>query len=222
MTVSSKGATTSDQILYFEFDYFQLEGVPPFPSPYVTMDSTDRHWVDMADPNRSRYERYYRTQSSDPKEGYERIEIGTGTGVIMEQCEFYEGKDDCTHQPITHAMTFEEWLMNYASVANHYLDNKNNPGAIGGYEFKGIQKDEIWGDVYVFERKLTLTASDLYPNYPSVETLKFDIALKRTVEWRREIIDKGQTIVHALARLIKWETINGSQIPNDLFSLRQP
>lgn len=213
--------TRSNQILYYEYEYFQLEGVPPYPSPYVKMVASDKYWVDMADPNRSRFERSYHTQTSDPKEGFERIDIGTGTGGVFEDCQFYEGKETCSQRPITSTLTIDDWVQFQTSMADKFLANQNTPELNAGYAFKGCQRDEIWGEAYIFERTTPLVTSDLYANYPSIEIRKFDVAMKRATEWKRTVMDGEKMVIHDDYRLIKWEWLDRYSIPQDLFTPRQ-
>lgn len=207
-----------NQILYIEYEYFQLEGIPPYPSPYLTIDSIDRKWIDMNDPNRFRYERYYRTREAEPHEGIEWSQVGTGSGGVIEECQRYEEKIDCTRQAITTTLTYNEWLEHFTHLSRSFLGNAISPAAIGGYEYKGIQNDDMWGEIHVFERSGTLSASDRYPDFPTVETLKFDRALGRTIEWRRTVIDGDTSVVHAISRMVKWEVLDGSAVPADIFS----
>ncbi len=220
MTPSPKeGVNPSNQILYYEYEYFQLEGIPPYSSPYVKMVASDQYWVDMADPNRSRFERYYHTQTSGPKEGFERIDTGTGTGGVFEDCQFYEGTEECSQKPITRTLTVDDWFQFQSSMANKFLANKNTPESNAGYAFKGCQADEMWGEAYVFERTVPLTTSDLYKNYPSTEIQKFDVAMKRAIEWKRTVMDGEKVIVHDFYRLIKWEMLDRTSVPQELFAL---
>jgi len=218
---SDEGGDVVSQILYYEYEYFQLEGIPPYPGPYLTIDSIDRYWVDVNDPNRFRYERYYRTRETEPKEGIEVSRVGTGLGGVVEECQRYEDKTECTQQAATTPLTYDNWLSNTTHLSRKFLNNINSPATIGGYEYRGIENDELWGDVHVFERRGTLSASDIYPNFPIVETLKFDIALGRTVEWRRIVIDGDKSVIHAVSRLVKWELIDGSTVSTDLFLTRE-
>lgn len=218
---SDEGGKMAGQFLYYEYEYFQLEGIPPYPSPYLTIDSIDRYWVDVNDPNRFRYERYYRTRETEPKEGVEVSRVGTGFGGVVEECQRYEEKVECTQQALTTTLTYDEWLNNTTHLSRKFLNNINSPATIGGYEYRGIESDELWGDVHVFERRGTLSASDIYPNFPIVETLKFDVALGRTVEWRRIVIDGDKSVIHAISRLVKWELLDASAVSADLFLTRE-
>lgn len=61
----------------------------------------------------------------------------------------------------------------------------------------------------------------MYKNYPSVEILKIAVSQNRIIEWKRQVIDQGKTIVHAYSRIIKWDTVTRSQVSQDHFSLRK-
>lgn len=102
------GGEMEKGVLYFEYSYFQLEGIPPYPSPYVTMVSISRYWIDMNDPNRFHHEGSFRTQEATPVEGMEFIRTGTGTNGVSESCEFYEGRPDCVQNPITTTLSIAE------------------------------------------------------------------------------------------------------------------
>lgn len=218
-TALVEATKATSQVLYYEYEGFELEGVPPYPSPYVTMNKVDRNWVDMSDPLRFRNESYYTVSQPKPKEGFERIVIGTGAGGLLETCRFYEGNAICSQQPITRTLTYDEWLTT-SQLGQRWLDNIETPDAIGGYIYKGIQTDETWGEVHVFEREGTLTSSDLYTDYPMVETLTFDTTYLRTIEWKRLVMDGETFITHALSRLVKWEMVSPSEIPPGLFATR--
>lgn len=216
------GNTMENKILYYEYEYFQLEGIPPYPSPYTTIDSIDKNWVDVSNPSYFRYERHFTTREPEPRQGIETSRVGTGPSGLVEQCQVYDGKTECTQQVITPTTTYDEWFKNFTNLNTRFQANKNSPQAIGGYVYKGIQTDNDWGDVYVFERPGVVAASDLYPNYPMIETLKFEVNLGRNIEWTRTIIDGEKTIIHAYSRLVKWEIINSSDLPGDFFSPKQP
>ncbi len=216
----SAGGTMTNGILYFEYEYFQLEGIPPYPSPYLTIDSVDKNWVDTVDPNRFRFERHFITREAKSVEGIERFRIGTGTNGVVEECQLYDGKTECVQQPITSTLTYESWLENSSRLGRRFLENASDPKMIGGYTYKGIQTDEQWGDVHVFERQGELSASDMYQGRPMTETLKFDVELQRQIEWIRTVIDGGTAVVHARVRLITWKIMESSETPADLFVLR--
>jgi hypothetical protein len=219
-TTAVEGVAMSNQILYFEYEEFQLEGIPPYPSPYVAIDAIDRYWVDVNDPNRFRSERYFRTREATPVEGIESFRVGTGTNGVIQECQLYDGKTECTQQPITSTLTYDAWLENFGRVVRRFLENINAPNAIGGYIYRGTQTDEQWGEVHVFEREGTVSASDLYKGYPMTETLKLDTEPYRQIEWTRIVADGDKSIIHASIRLTAWKIIGLSEIPPDLFSIQ--
>jgi len=214
------GGIMATQILYYEYEYFQMEGIPPYPSPYVAMDIRDRHWVDMNDPLRSRYEVAFRTREPNPKEGVERVVIGTGAGGVMEDCQTYDGKTECTQTPIAATLDYSSWLSATTALGRTWLAGKDNPEAIHGQAYVGIQTDDVWGTVHVFQKEGTLEASDLYPKYPMVETMKFDADLFRAVAWERTVMNGDERIAHAWSRLVAWKVMDVSESPADLFALR--
>jgi hypothetical protein len=205
----------ADQILYFEYEYFQLEGIPPYPSPYVPINMVQRFWVDLNDPNRFWSERRFRTREASPREGMERTVKGTGTGGVLETCNFYEGRAYCAQQTITTTVSFDEWLTANAGAGRRFVKNANMPEANGGYEYKGIEIDETWGEVHTFVRRGVLTASDLYKDHPMIETLSFDTKLYRQISWQRIVDD---SVLHASLRLIAWKTIASSEAPPEIFA----
>jgi hypothetical protein len=210
--------TMTAKILYYEYAYYQMEGIPPYPSPYVMLDITQKHWVDMSDPNRFRHEESFRTREAEPKEGIERVVIGTGTGGVIEDCQTYDARTECTQKPITVTLDYSSWLSATTALGRKWLDNKDNPEAADGRKYIGMQTDEVWGDVHVFEKEGRLEASDLYPKYPMVEIMKFDKDLLRAVAWDRIVIDGDKRIVHSSARLVTWKFLAASEVPADLFS----
>ncbi|MCC7353668.1 MAG: hypothetical protein IT330_07910, partial [Anaerolineae bacterium] len=212
---ASSGGHMSNRILYYEYEYFELEGVPPYPSPYVAVDWRDMFWVDMDDPNRFRWERHYRTREATPHEGLAYYTIHTGYGGLRRRCEIYEGKETCAEEPITTTLDYDHWFQNeIARVGHQALDNSNSPDKIGGYVYKGTQQDGPWGKVYVFQRQIRLSGSDLYRNYPATETLMFDVEMLRRVRWERTVVDEDKTVLHLLLRLVVWKMLDSSEIPS--------
>lgn len=206
-------------ILQIEYEYFQLEGIPPYPSPYVTIDARDVFWVDLSDPNRTRFERRYRTREATPREGLERYYISEGAGGRRKECTFYDGKEECTLAPISRTLSFDNWLTDFNFTSNKLLAKTTNPAAVGGYEYKGIQGDPQWGQVHIFQRSGMAQASDLYKDKPTIEAMRIDVAQSRMVELSKTVIDGDKQVVHSLYRLVTWKVAEPSQVPADLFTL---
>jgi hypothetical protein len=218
----TQGGTLQSQFLYSEHEYYQREGIPPYVSFYVEMDSVDKQWVDMNDPNRFRQERRFRTREAEPREGFEFTVVGTGRNGLVERCEYYEGKSECVQQPATNVADYREWLDNLASPARNFQNNQDSPQALGGYNFKGTETTSAWGEVLVFEREVILQASDIYPNQPTREVIKFDNELLRRVEWVRYVITDEGEIVHASYRLVTWTTLDETELSAALFTTSSP
>jgi hypothetical protein len=219
ITSISLGENTMNGILHIEYDYFQLEGIPPFPSPYLTIDARDTTWVDVQDPNRSYYERRYRTHESTPREGIERYVVRTGSGGRQEECTMYDGREECTQQPITQTLNFDGWLADFTRTGTKLLANTDDPAVVGGYVYQGKQQDVQWGEVHVFERMGTAQASDLYTDKPLRETMKIDADQHRIVELSKTIINGEETVIHSSYRLVAWAFLDPAQVPATLFTL---
>lgn len=185
------------------------------------VDWRDMFWVDMDDPNRFRWERYFRTREETPREGLAYYGIGTGYGGLRRGCEIYEGKETCAEEPITMALDYDQWFQNeIARMGHEALANSDQPEKIGGYVYKGAQQSDQWGKTHVFQRQITLTSSDLYRNYPATETLKFDVEMLRRVEWERTVIDGDKAVLHSRYRLVVWKTLDRSEVPPGLFEIK--
>ncbi|MCU0493578.1 MAG: hypothetical protein MUD01_18480, partial [Chloroflexaceae bacterium] len=209
--------STESGILYIKMEYYQLEGIPPYPSKYVAIDARDETWIDMSDPQRIRYERTYRTQETPPREGKERYYIGTGRGGQIKDCSLYDGKEDCSTQTITQTVDFDGWLNSFNQPNAKFVANMHNASAIGGYTYKGTQTDPQWGEVHVFERQGSAKTSDLYPNKPTIETMKIGADQPRLVELSMTVLDGDTQVPYRSYRLKEWNIVDPSTLPADFF-----
>lgn len=205
-------------ILYIEYEDFELEGVPPYVSRFTPLDRRQRVWVDTNDGRRFRSETYFRTREALPREGIETYETATGKGGIDKRCDFYDGKAECQQQPITDTLTFDDWLKRATRQGQQKIANKDNPKANEGYTYKGIQQDSAWGDVYVFERDLTITSPDTTRERPAKAMLVIDMKLLRTIEMRRILVEGDKQTLFELYRLKTWKMLDPASVPADLFN----
>jgi hypothetical protein len=116
--------------------------------------------------------------------------------------------------------TFDAWLEEFTAVDRKMLANKDNASAIGGYKYKGTIIDSEWGEVHVFERSGTAQDSDLYYGKPMVEIMKIDTVQPRFIEITKIVLADDKNIVHSSYRLVRWEIIDETQAPENVFEIK--
>lgn len=77
-------------IIHFSYDYFELEGIPPYTSPFIPVDFTYDWWIDMGDTRNFRFEKHFTTRISHVKSGLMTITTSKNTDSKMFHTEFWE------------------------------------------------------------------------------------------------------------------------------------
>jgi hypothetical protein len=209
----------SDTIQYLLQEYYQLEGIPPYPSYFTPIDFSYRQWRAMNDAQRFRFEKTYSTRTSPSSSGLVQGAVGTGTGGVIKEWQFYEDQIHSTEISASpDVVTYESWLSGLASMGENFLQNVGT-GKLADFQSRGIESDAQWGEIYVFEGRKPLEGSDLYPSDSQTTTtdiFKFDTQLLRHVEWRRTVNDSATTL-YSLYRLVEWKVLDSEEVPSDLF-----
>lgn len=205
------------QILLIRYSYFELEGIPPYPSPFVPVDFSYVWWLDTKDTNRFRYEKRYSTRGDPHNSGLVESSVGTGAGGQTQNVSYWEDNPTCqeTANP-PNKVPLAEWLDAFTAMGRDLL-NKHRAGNLAPYKYKGIETDNEWGQVHVFERPGKLQASDLYPGKPMVERFTFDVEQLRQVEMSRIVQTRTGKVLHRLYRLKRWLLLEREEIPANAF-----
>jgi hypothetical protein len=209
----------SSDILHMTAEYFELEGVPPYPSYFVPVDFNYEWWMDTSDMLRFRYEKYFSTREEPPVNGLVTCVVGTGGNGDHKECHYYDGKTECATSKITmSALSLEKWLLGFNALG-HRLVSEIGSTKSGEFQYEGIETDALWGNAYLFTKISILRASDDYRDLPMTETYKFDESLHRQIEIRRIVFRDKEEIIHRLYRLTEWKLLTLAEAPEGIFNI---
>ena len=208
----------ASQVLLIRYDYFELEGIPPYPSPFVPVDFSYVWWLSVEDTQRFRYEKRYSTRTEPQSSGLVELSLGDGAGGGTLNFSYWDGQVEASEQGNSaQKVSLEEWLATFTAFGRSLLD-KYHSGDLAPFIYKGIYTDLEWGQVHIFEQESILDASDLYAGSPILERYIFDEAQLRQVEWKRIVKAKEGDIIHRLYQLQRWLLLAEEEVPWNIFA----
>lgn len=212
----------ASEIIYIVRNYYQLEGIPAYPSYFTPVDFLIRTWIDSSDINRIRIEKYFTPRLAPEKSGIEYYTVGKGSGGTAFRREYWDSQIyneviSTIDRPILDFSTLREKEVSYY---RQFMEKAKN--GEDNLQSIGIEVDEIFGDVNVISKNnLVVTASDLYYNNPLIIEYRYDVALMRLIDLRKIIIvekDGGiEQVLHSQFRLMNWNVLETNEIPEQLF-----
>ena len=205
------------KILYISYEYFELEGIPPYVSLFVPVDFRYEWWIDKTNSQQFRFEKHYTTRTDPVMSGLMVLTTSGDLDLKLKHTEIWDGVADITTKEIyPKNVSFDEWFMKFTSMGRNLVDNTGNLDV--SHEYLGITEDHEWGDVHIFQRKEVLEGgSDLYLGLPVIVTDKIHTKDFRWIEMNLTVVHEGKNILHRLWRLSKWVELDFDKVPVDLF-----
>jgi hypothetical protein len=206
----------SGQILNSVYQYYQSEGIPPYPSRFIPIDFYIVNWIDTTDIYRIRTEKHYNAPEFTPSTGIEYYVVSTGLGGNYLRRRYWNGQlFKQTDAPIENKPpSFDEWLEKTANDNREYIRNSENKESA----LIGEAIDETFGLVKTVTVLGEVRASDLYLGMPLEITQKFDVDLMRLIERTETIrLEGNNNVLHRRYRLLKWDYVDSKDLPAGIY-----
>jgi len=174
---------TTGSIFHSVHKYYQLEGIPAYPSPFVPVDYLILEWLDTNDLNRFRREKYFISRLEQERAGLEYSIVGTGYKGEVVQREmwdgvlFHEGRTQIEQR----ALDFQSWLENMAEKGRNLVETARKGGK--QFAYKEAYKNDDFGEIIVVVNSgdKFVQASDLYMGFPLEFEYHVDTELFRII-----------------------------------------
>lgn len=193
--------------LYIVYDYFELEGIPPYPSYFTPVDFKYTWWIDLADTRNFRFEKRFALRDNPDKAGLVACSTGNALDQKNVKVEWWDSAPQVYEEKSSpNAVKYEEWL-NAFNTRGRLILNKATDDTFQRLE---DLDDPVWGRTYHFrETGYIIGGSDLYLNLPFVTTYQFGVDDLRWIEMNRVVINNSDEVLHRLWRLAEWKEIPG-------------
>jgi len=113
------------QVLLIHYDYYELEGIPPYPSPFVPVDFSYVWWLSVGDTQRFRYEKRYSTRTEPQSSGLVELSLGDGAGGSTRNFSYWDGEVEASEQGNSaQKVTLDEWLTAFTAFGRSLLDKE--------------------------------------------------------------------------------------------------
>jgi hypothetical protein len=204
-----------NEILHLSYEYFELEGVPPYISPFLSVDFKYDWWVDVDDTRKFRFEKRFATRVGPPNSGLVSLTTSKDTESKIFHTEFWDGKPETIEREMsTTILGYTAWLETFTAMGRKLVAEigQVNPT----HTYLNIQKDDLWGDVHIFQKKDIVQASDLYMGLPLVITYKIHTSDFRWIEMEQKVISDDE-VLFRFWRLKTWEEMSSETLPSTLF-----
>ncbi len=202
--------------LNFSYMYFELEGVPPYTSHFVPVDFRYEWWIDKTDTQRFRFEKHFATRVTPVNSGLIVLTTSMGQGIKIIHTEIWDDlPTDIEKEHPNKTTTYQEWFDSFTGMGQKLTKEIGTANA--SHKYMGVQTDDTWGNVHVFQKESKAQASDLYLGMPLVVTHKIQADDFRWVEMEQEIIVGGREVLHRLWRLSKWVELSLDDLPANIF-----
>lgn len=208
-----------ESILHWIYHYYQLEGIPAYPSPFIPVDFYFLNWIDTFDLGRFRKEKHYIPRVSPAQSGLEYYIVGTEHGGTQLRREYWDGGlfHEAEASVESSPPSFDSWLEHLADGSRRLVEKAKRGDTT--WEFRGIEKDDMFGDVYVVVSPgaEVVRASDLYLDMPLEIEYRIDVEMMRHVEQVEAVIDGDSRILHRRLRLTNWTYLRPEDVSDKLF-----
>jgi hypothetical protein len=205
-----------ETILNFSYEYFELEGIPPYTSSFVPIDFRYEWWIDKEDTQRFRFEKHFVTRVPPVNSGLMALTTSAGQGAKIIHTEIWDGLSrDTEKEHPDKTTTYQKWFDSFTTMGRRLTDEIGR--ANGSHKYVGVQDDERWGSVHVFQKEDIVQASDVYFGMPLIVTHKIHMNDFRWIEMKQKIINGGQEVLHRLWRLSNWVELNPDNLSLNAF-----
>jgi hypothetical protein len=211
-----------NNVIFMAHNYFQLDGIPAYPSYFTPVDFILHSWIDLTDIYRFRRERYFITKLAPGKSGMEYYAVGNGSGGIVFRREYWDGKiynevKSAISNPVSDFNSVREREVNkyhqFMDKANRREDN---------LQFIGVEVDDKFGNINVIRKNnLYISASEIYQNYPMIVEYRNDVEQMRLIDLREIVLvekdGEVEQVLHSQFKLTNWSILTPNEVPERLF-----
>lgn len=202
--------------VHFSYDYFELEGIPPYPSPFVPVDFKYDGWIDVGDTRKFRFEKRFATRTSPANSGLVALTTSKDIESKIVHTEFWDGQPETIEKDQSESlMGYADWFETFTGMGRNLAKEIGQKNAT--HDYLGIQTDGLWGNVHVFQKKEVVQASDMYLGLPLVIIYKIHVADFRWIEMEQKVIDGKNEILFRFWRLRTWDEVDSDILPSNLF-----
>lgn len=152
-------------IICITYNYFELEGIPPYPSPFIPVDYKYDWWIDKTNTKRFRFEKRFATRSSPAKSGLMVLTTSAGAESKILHTEIWNNKRITIEkdQPISNS-AYTDWYETFTAMGRKLVKGIEQKSP--SHTYLGEQIDGMWGNCHVFQTNEIVQSSDLYFNLP--------------------------------------------------------
>ena len=140
---------TTGSIFHSVYKYYQLEGIPAYPSPFIPVDYPILEWLDTNDLSRFRREKYFAPRLESARAGIEYYMVGTGYKGEVVQREFWDGAlfHERKSQVEQRRIDFQSWLEKMGEKGRNLIETARKGGK--QFAYKETYKNDDFGEIIV-------------------------------------------------------------------------
>ncbi len=211
LSMSVRNDKVAGRIFHSRYTYYQLEGIPPYPSFFTPLEFMFDVWLDSENGARFRIQKTFRTLESETGESLVYLAVGDGLGNVW-RAEIWDGKvTEQSFQETNHPKNYEEYRARERQAVTRILDK-----AIAQTErlrYKGVVNDERWGNVHLIHQQIGAFSggTDLYTGWDHLREIKIRVNEPQILEesnWLKDVFSSAvsKTVLHSRywQDLIEW------------------
>lgn len=202
LSMSVNNGKVTGRIFHSQHKYYQLEGIPPYPSYFIPLEFTFDVWLDSENGARFRTQKTFRTLESNSLESLVYLAVGDGLGNVW-RAEIWDGKiTEQSFRETEHPKDYEEYKLREQQATTRILEK-----AVSQTEsiiYNGIVNDEKWGDVRLIRHRVGAFygGTDLYTGWDHLREIKVrddELQVMEETNWLRDVSNSeaNEAILHS-------------------------